>query len=271
MPPKHTATSLSPCYLQIYFVLYDLLNDDDEDVREIAASAASKILDSEKAAQRTQFKLSPLAASERLATFVATEFRSDPKFPIAVLRRIWFSSSLNLKRGASERGIEYYSAKILLEKVQHDSTALFEEEKQNLYVDDIREVEIWSDILRSIEPPEQCLLNSLGDWVLAALHDLKNDLKDKVDFEGPPGLTFQADVLILFMQIIELAGVMLHWAGCEPDQIQEPLSGGGRGTIPTISHWVDGILFELRALRELGSRVCIHERILRSIEKNLKT
>ena len=260
----------SSFYLQIYLILYELLNDDDEDVREVAASAASIILDSEQIVPRSHLKLSPLAASENLAVFLATEFRSEPEFPIAVLVRTWFPSSVNVKRGNFKWVIEYFSIKVLLQDLRRDSTTLFEEEKQNLYVDDIRELQIWSNILKSTERPETGFLNSLGDWVSVALRDLRDHLNDKVEFEGPPGLTFQAEILILFVRVIELAGVVLHWTGRQRNQVMESRSARISDTDIHASHWVAGISFELKALGELGSRVSIHERIKRSIESTIK-
>ena len=247
-----------------------MLNDDDEDVRDVAASAASTILDSEQTAPSTHLKLSPLAASEKLAVFLAIEFRSEPEFPIAVLGRTWFPCPVNVKRRDFEWEIEYISTKVLLQDLRQGSTTLFEEEKQNLYIDDIRELRIWSDILKSTERPDTALLNSLGDWVSVALRELKDHLNDKVDFEGPLGLTFQQDILILFVRVIELAGVVLHWTGCQPNQVQESRSARTSDAAAHESHWVSGILLELKALVELGSRVSIHERIKTRIEYIIK-
>ena len=282
---ERTAPASPSRYLQIYLILYDLLNDDDEDVRETAAFAASIILRSERTASRTQLKLSPLAASEKLALFLATKFRGERNFPITVLRRIWFTCSASVNRGNFERNIEFGSVKALLESLRQSSSALFEEEKQNLYMDGIREVEIWSHILKTIEPPDGVLLNSLGDWVLAALRDLGYHLNNNVDFDGPLGFTSQADILTLFVQVIELAGIMLHWASHQPGQVQgSQLSGAfdpgsplaladvhhGLNEKPPASHWIARILPELQALGEVGRRLCIHERIIRSIEEIIK-
>src|SRR3979490_1315195 len=81
------------CYLQICLILYDLLNDDDDEVREIAASAASGLLPFEESMSRTLVNQSPRAASEKLAMFLGDKFRHESYFTSAVLKRIWFSSS----------------------------------------------------------------------------------------------------------------------------------------------------------------------------------
>jgi hypothetical protein len=204
---------------------------------------------------------------------------------VAALRRVWFSSSVGVKRDFFEQGVEQYSVKDLLENLQQDSEALFEEERQNLYVDDVREVEIWSRTLRSMESPEEGHLNSLGDWILAALRDLRDYLNDKADFDGPLGLTSQPDTLILFVQVIKFAGVVLAWISRQSDQVQGTrLARASDINLPLVptnarldpdeasptSRWKTGILVELNALGVLGRRLCIHERIVRSIEEAIK-
>jgi hypothetical protein len=272
-------------YLQICLILYDLLNDDDDDVREIAASAASRLLPFEENVSRTLLDQSPQAASEKLALFLGDKFGHESYFTSAILNRTWFSSSSTKKGEGTKQGIGDYSVKVLLESLKKTSNALFEEERQNLYIDDVREVEIWSYVLKSIEPPEEEYLNSLGDWVLTALQDLSDYLNEKVNSDGPLGLTSQADTLVLFLRVTELAGVMLHWANWHPDQVQgSPINGApdkvSRFT-PTDRHigldeasptrsGTAGILLGLKAIEETGRRVCIHERIMRSIEEILR-
>ena len=270
------------CYLQICLILYDLLNDDDEDVREVAASAASRLLPFEESVSRTLVDQSPRAASEKLALFLCDKFRHESHFASAVLKRIWFSSSTTGKRESDKQDFRDCSVKVSLEGLKKSSNVLFEEEKQNLYIDDIREVEVWSHVLKSVDPPDEEYLNSLGDWVLTALQDLSDYLNQKVDFDGPLGLTSQADTLTLFLRVTELAGVILHWVNCRPDQAQDPPINGALDKVspfnPTDRHvsldealptssLATGISLGLKAIEEAGRRVCIHKRIMRSIEE----
>jgi hypothetical protein len=263
-----------------------LLNDDDDDVREIAASAASIILSSGGIVSTTLMKQSPLAATEKLAFFLVNRFRHEHHFRLAALKRIWFSSTVTEMRGNAEQQITKCSIKALLENLQRDSCALFEEERQNLYIDDIREVEIWSKILKSTEPPEESYLKSPRDWVLTGLRDLKGYLIDQVDFDGPLGLTSQPDVLTVFVRVIELAGVMLEWASRQPDRVHRAPSTGSSDITASLmpidvhdgldeasptNHRTYSILLELKALSVVGRRLCIHERIMRSIEEVIKT
>ena len=268
--------------MQICLILYDLLNDDDDEVREIAASAASRLLPFEEGMSRTLVNQSPRAASEKLALFLGERFRHESYFASTVLKRMWFSSSSTEIRESAKQDIGDCSVKVLLESLQKSSSALFEEERQNLYTDDVQEANIWSCVLKRIEPPEEGYLNSLGDWVLTALQDLSEYLNQKVSFDGPLGLTSRADTLALFLRVTELAGVMLHWANCQPDQAKDPPINGAPDKVspftPTDRHvsldeasptrsWAAGISLGLKAIEGTGRRICIHERVMRSIEE----
>jgi hypothetical protein len=279
---EQPALKSSSQFLQIYLLLYDLLNDDDECVREIAGSSASTILSSGRNMSSTLIKPSPLAASESLALFLGDSFRNERHFVLAAWKRIWFSSTSTQRRGSVEQEITSCSIKGLLEGIQRDSNALFEEERQNLYIDDVREVEIWSKILKSTEPPEEGCLNSLGDWVLTGLRDLVEYLNDEVDFDGPLGHTSEPEVLILFIRIIELAGVLLSLTGRQQVPVHGPrlpaapnvgmtsmptdLRDDLKDASPTVP-WVACISLELKALEKLGRKLCIHERIMQGIEE----
>jgi hypothetical protein len=228
---------------------------------------------------------SPLVASEKLAFFLVDKFRHERHFRLAALRRIWFSSTSTQEKGNIEQEITKCSVKHSLECLQRDLNALFEEEKQNLYIDDVREVETWSELLKSTEPPEEDYLNLLGDWILTGLRDLRDYLDDNVNFDGPLGLTSQADTLKLFVGVISLAGVMLHWASREPAQVRGPGFAGasnvGLKTMPTDiynsldealppSHWTICMSLELKTLEKMGRRLCIHEQIVWRIEEIIK-
>lgn len=286
MLSDQSATKSSSQYLKIYLLLYDLLNDDDDGVREIASSAASIILSSRGGFPTALMKKSTLAATENLPLFLIDKFGREHHFRLAALERIWFSSPVTEMGGNAEQHITKCSIITLLENLQRDSSVLFEEEKQNLYIDDIREVEIWSDILKGTEPPEESCLISLRDWVLTGLRDLKGYLINQVDFDGPLGLTSQPDVLTLFVRVIELAGVILEWASRQAGRVHRARSAGSSDIAVSLMpidvhdgldkaspkhHRTTSMLLELKALSEVGRRLCIHEQIMRSVEKIIRT
>ena len=228
-------------------------------------------------------KQSPLAASESLASYLGYHFQNERGFLHAAWKRIWFSSTSTQMRGRVEQEIKSCSVKNMLESLQRKSNVLFEEEGQNLYVDNIREVEIWSRVLKSTKALEEDSLCSLGDWVLTGLRDLIGYLNDEADFDGPLGRTSEPEVLTLFVRVIELGGVLLSLAGHQQVQVHGSelpdapdfsvafvsanLSDDLKETSSPAAPWVACISLELKALEKLGRKLCIHERIIRSIEE----
>lgn len=237
-------------------VLYDLLNDDDEDVRGIAASTTSVVLSATTTYSISLIELFPLAASEKLAHLLSERFRTDHCLVPSVLAKIWPSLLSPNQRLNSNWRIKRCSIKTLLERTQLDSDVLFEEERQNLYIDDIREIELWSGILKTINPPGQDHQVILEEYVLDGLKELKNYLGTVVGFDDPLGLTSQVDVFTLFTRVIHLAGVLICWSKAE--------SISGNGSDSPI--YEGDLLHELKALGEAGKRVRIHGRLIRSIK-----
>lgn len=64
--------------LDVYLVLYDLLNDDDDEIRDVAASAASWVLSRSSVSPDADVALAPLNASALLADFIIDNY-SDSK------------------------------------------------------------------------------------------------------------------------------------------------------------------------------------------------
>lgn len=279
------ALECSAQYLQIYLVLYDLLNDDDEDVRDVASSAASTILSSSERVPSVLLPQSPLAVSERLAFFLGDKFQCERHFCFAALSRIWFPSVTAETRGTAWQQITQCSIRALLQNMKHDSNILFEQEKQNLYIDEVREVELWSRVLKSAEPPGEAYLSSLGGWASTSLRDLIQYLDTEVEFDRPLGISSQGQILTLFIRVIGLAGIALDWAGRQPVQDQgdwlagasnsllTPTSHNGRNNSDNesvSSHWAANISVELKSLEELGRQLRLPDQVMRSIRDILQ-
>lgn len=103
-----------------YSLVFDLLNDDDDDIRLSAASLAQKILGSE-------ILLLPLTAAEKLAL-------SLPRY---------FPASTALLQTAVARITGGVPAVQSWTEATKRDTILFQREKQNLWVDAVGVVEIW--------------------------------------------------------------------------------------------------------------------------------
>jgi len=203
--------------LFLYFVLYDLLNDDDEEIRDVAASTASFVF---KSAAGTSLLLCPLAASYRLSGYLAEAFSKVEEFHSMALSRIMFppSTEFNVPR-AFDALVSRYSVSEQLDSARHESHDLFEEERQNLYWDDVREIAIWYLALTKVSSAwlNVDLRELVGRWTLEGLCELRTALPSLTS--GPFGDFSKLEIITLFMRVIRLAELMLQWgdsSGCDP-------------------------------------------------------
>ncbi|KAK1057680.1 hypothetical protein LTR74_013985 [Friedmanniomyces endolithicus] len=132
--------ALSREMLGLCMATYDLLNDDDEDIRLLGATTTSRILASGNDKVYDSESV-PAVANQRSLAFMVRKWSTDPDFAQKVTHRAFHalrSGQLNVKPWSQD------DAKT--------STSLFAEEKQNLYVDEAREVKAWSQVLMSLPP-----------------------------------------------------------------------------------------------------------------------
>lgn len=120
---------LLPCHL----AMYDCLNDDDSEIRELAAKALSM--------WKSQ-SLIPIAAQKSLADSIIEDCHSHPLLSWNIVSRMTGS----LKIVLSENHNLDSPAKMFQVALNVDNT-LFVEEDQNLYIDEVREVKFWGDVL----------------------------------------------------------------------------------------------------------------------------
>jgi len=96
-------------------------------------------------------------------------------------------------------------------------TTLFAEEKQNLYIDEAKEVRIWSQVLTKLHAPSipKSLIQSLTTYVSSALSDLTVHAQNlPQNFDGPLGWTTTIlDLYNLGLRVIYGAEVLLNISG----------------------------------------------------------
>lgn len=134
--------------------LYDALNDDDDDIRGVGAETMHFILER---------RLEPFAAREQLLEWLRKVFGDSTYFHDAFCLRV------KGIREESSRSIEDQLEEALIE-----DDALFVEEEQNLYVDEVREFAQWNALLvRSIAPAWTTTALGLSDWAIEALTSVR--------------------------------------------------------------------------------------------------
>lgn len=172
----------------VYFALYDMLNDDDEDIRDAAAELVCRVL-----TERVRF--TPLKAGEALAAAMTREFRGSEAF---------FGDVIGRLTGGVDVGVE-------LEEVLRADTILFAREKQNLFVDCVGEVERWGGVLAELEGDGEGGRGFVY-WVIAGVMVLGGKVEELGE-EGALGWMGGEDVFRVGMKVIVGVGVVARWRG----------------------------------------------------------
>lgn len=179
-----------------------MLNDDDDEIRNDAASVTSKLLHAQ-GFNPTKVNAVPIIAVQQLAKFLTKCFNESSDLCREALRRLVGVNS-------SSRLFAKPLADILVEESKED-TALFSQEKQNLFKDDVMDVALWSNVLKALPPSTapKTLVMELSAWVLGGLSALSETARKEID--GPLGWTSKAEVFVLGMRVISAADVLVNW------------------------------------------------------------
>lgn len=224
--------------------MYDSLNDDDEEIRALAASTARRVL-----VARTKVDVepeTPLVASRRISNLLVEFLREDDQLVVKAIQRLCGSrlTAGTLTPSAAER----------LQAARQGATALFAVEKQNLFVDNVREAVIWSRVLKRM--PKKAITRdhaqALSAWVTEGLESLT--IVAGAEKDRPLGWTSKQDVFVLGMQVILAADVLLHWR-------RVSLRGPVRGSSLRLLLW---------RLAEAGSQNGLHGMWLKMINQTLQ-
>ncbi|KAI5286995.1 hypothetical protein KEM54_006317 [Ascosphaera aggregata] len=190
-------------FLEIYMVLYDLLNDDDEKIRNVAAGIVSWVLTDELESDGKGVRLlNPPAASEEFTHFLFEAFADSNQL---------FLQACNRMVGVNNVVMELPSVEQLLQSFCHTSTALFEEEKQNLFIDAVRDSNRWSRKLHYLYSTamDEEVLYRLFRWAWDGLESLTAVVLE-CETDGVLGLSSKSDVFALGMKVLYTARAMLQ-------------------------------------------------------------
>ena len=247
--PRHDAD-----FLNIYLALYDMLNDDDEEIRDLAASAASWILSYSSLSPGKSVSLSPLNASEALAAFIARSYSTSTSLCNKALQYM-AGQKARASNSLSKRKLIPVSD--LISDLRKESTVLFVEEKQNLFIDDIRDLHIWTKSIFHLEESsfEGSSLPELCQWVSDGLFYLSGLATDKSGMDGFLGWTAKPEIYNLGMRMVAIASTFISK--------EFPASG-------MLAQQQKVLGERLKALLDNGQTVSLHPRWLSMIEMVLK-
>ena len=167
--------------------LYDALNDDDSEIRDVAAAAVSLILGQ---------ALAPIEAADRLLRLISDRFGATEVFKSVVVHRLLGHKSY------PSLGISWEpDARTQLEDAMKFDDALFVIEKPNLYVDEVKETHRWLSVIPVInwDCDEDDILARLDEWLndgLTAVHKLMDEE------DGPLGWASDPNVYAICQRIL---------------------------------------------------------------------
>ena len=236
--------------LGAYLALYDTLNDDDDEIRDVGAAVVSWILSTPPDSTQN-LSLVPLAAGLRFSEWLSSQYSHSIGLFTTAVRRLalhprWLA--LNTTNKATE-ALE--SVEDLLAKATKEDRSLFVEEKQNLFIDEVREADIWSRVLLRMagEALDKQLAKAYMTWVLEGLIALSEKAKAEA-LDGPLGWTAKPEAFALGVHVILGAKVVLKWMkndGLYDDKEEDTTTA-------------------LRNLAEIGRRASLHELWLSRID-----
>lgn len=196
--------------IHLYSLLYDFLNDDDEEIRALAASTTSYILSA--AAGGVNLQLSSLASCHQLSAFMAKSFSSKDEFHLLALSRIMLPTAIVFDELTSFAAIvSHHSVRVQLNFARQESHDLFEEERQNLYLDDVSEIETWHLALGKVAPSwiDDDVRELVEEWALNGVRELAIALPGLS--HGPFGTLSKIKMLTLFLRVIQTTDLCLEW------------------------------------------------------------
>ena len=139
--PLGSTTRVDAVFLNIYLALYDMLNDDDEEIRDLTSSTASWVLSYSSLSPGKSVSLSPLDASALLATFIAQSYSTSLSLCNTAIQ---YMVGQKARISSPMRRRKLIPVSDIISELRKESTVLFVEEKQNLFIDDIRDLDIWA-------------------------------------------------------------------------------------------------------------------------------
>ncbi|KAI0506793.1 putative death-receptor fusion protein-domain-containing protein [Xylaria bambusicola] len=233
--PETNVSGMSPAHLPWILALYDALTDDDVEVREAAAEAASPLLGS---------PLVPAEAGARLLRWLAEHFGHEPDFLMHVAGRMvghnFGCTSFVTPRaptGSSTEvnGVSWVSAKEQLTEAMRFDDALFVIEEHNQYIDEVREATRWTDVFLTsssygAKEAFSDASKALGEWTLESLRTLIEIAQSEsaAGGDGPLGWTSKPQVFAICARILLCASALAKVKNTQTKvDGQEPNEGQG--------------------------------------------
>jgi hypothetical protein len=180
-------------HLSTVLALYDSLNDDDDDIRDVGSAAVKSILGK---------ALVPIEAANRLLSWLSQHYAGSPTFRQVVVRRVMGDS----RYPTSESNV--VSIKEQLQEALKFDDSLFVIEEQNLFVDEVRETQRWVSLYKNLTwESNDPSLDSLTTWTSEGLEAMQ-DLASQED--GPLGYASKPEVFAILSRVVHASAALIR-------------------------------------------------------------
>lgn len=187
---------------------------------------ATQILSKEAAKQTGRpisLNLSPAAARSRLLCLLASYSGTRALLLESVWRLTGMDKHIEVgfrvcslrqqntdSNSTSSSSLQLRRVSTVIEPVMKEYMVVFEEEKQNLYLDPVNESDAWTEVALGMERTtwSQSLCRELREWALDGLEYLANRIM--IGDDGPLGPCLKQDIFAIFVQILNGARLALH-------------------------------------------------------------
>ncbi|KAL8329312.1 hypothetical protein RB597_004850 [Gaeumannomyces tritici] len=188
----------SAAYLPFLLALYDTLNDDDEEIRDVGAAAATPVLG--------RLLVPVQAADELLERMTAASAACSTEFANHAVLRALGETRIRADPGPGpgQPPVARRPGDQLREALMFDDS-LFVVEEQNLFVDEVREARRWAGVAARL-PADGCgrggggMLDHLRDWAAEGLEALTRHAAGSAD--APLGWASQPKAFDVCSRII---------------------------------------------------------------------
>ncbi|OHE95630.1 hypothetical protein CORC01_09062 [Colletotrichum orchidophilum] len=182
--------------------LYDALNDDDDEVRDLASLSAKHIL-----AQ----PLAPLDAASMLLTYIAMTYRDAPALHSLLASRLTGQQQDSKDEADTKTSEQWDTAQTQLAAALRFDDSLFAIEEQNLFIDEVRESKRWAIVLQDVfsSSSSSAAHAALTKWTSDGL-DALLDLASRPEYadDGPLGWTSDPDVYAVCARVLLAAAAL---------------------------------------------------------------
>ena len=187
--------------IKLLVILYDQLNDDDEEIRSVAEQSAAKLL-----RESSPTQIPPCAFLARQIILDQLKFQQLIDQHLLHEEVIWrLVGSRALDESYSDAMADAVETR--LQRILASMNDLFAEERQNLYIDILNDITLWGGVLErcTIEDSSD-LWQSTATWILEGLKASRTALHKASQNTGFH-LTWNFDILELFTRVLVLAQV----------------------------------------------------------------